>query len=308
MIDDKLLYFLFAAENSSFSKTAAHFFISSTAVSKAIANLEARIGVQLFLRHKNSIELTAQGRAFYENAKFIASDYQNAIEAAKKAGGIQKKPIKIGFSSIYEARLITPVINKFLKKYPKIKVTFTHRSVEQLLQAIDEGSIDIGLTFEKSKVSPSITAVSLYESDYLIGLSKENQLANKQILTSKDLLSETCGYYSQYNSALARQLLLDSASQNGFQINQLKQYETYETLLISVATNQCFAFFPKLFAIPNWFPDITFVPAEKTFSSYQLVALQKKTASRDSESSLLIDFLKREILNSIGINLCGRGH
>nr|WP_054756549.1 LysR family transcriptional regulator [Liquorilactobacillus satsumensis] len=80
-MDDKLKYFLYAAQNLSFTKTAAHFFISTTAVSKAIANLEEKIGFPLFKRRYNSLELTQAGRNFYENARLLHSTMKMPLKA-----------------------------------------------------------------------------------------------------------------------------------------------------------------------------------------------------------------------------------
>lgn len=82
-MDNKLKYFLYAAQYGSFAKTATHFYLSTTAISKAIAKLEAQVGFALFDRHQNAIELTQAGRDFYENAKYIAADYQRAIQAGQ---------------------------------------------------------------------------------------------------------------------------------------------------------------------------------------------------------------------------------
>lgn len=63
-MDEKLRYFLYAAQTLSFKKAAAHFFVSATAVSKGVSSLEDEIGVKLFNRHNNSIELSQAGQHF----------------------------------------------------------------------------------------------------------------------------------------------------------------------------------------------------------------------------------------------------
>lgn len=273
-MDDKLIYFLYTVETLSFAKTASHFYISSTAVSKAIANLEHQTGLTLFNRHHNSIELTAQGRAFYENTKFIQADYNSAVKQSQQIQEASTTHLTIGFSSYYEAAIIVPLINQFKQKH-RLNIKFTHRSIEQLQQGVLDGNLDLAFTFTHFDTSNSKLNTSvLFQSTYTVALSRYNHFANQDKVSLSDLTDLPCGYYSQYNSLIAKQLLV---SEVGVDANRLKQYETYETLLASVATNQCFAFFPDLFNPRNLFPDIVTVPAAEFFNNYEIVVVTGNT-------------------------------
>lgn len=280
-MDDKLKYFLYAAETLNFSKTAEHFFISATAVSKSINNLEDTVGVLLFNRHHNSIELTPAGKAFYENAKFVASDYKTAIESAKQVGVHVQPKITIGFSSLYEAKIIVPLLNNYKQNHVDVIFDFTHRSIEQLHQGLVDGNIDLAYSFGITTDNTNVTNTLLLSSDYMIGVSKYNKFATSTALNINKLQGLSYGYYSQYNSVLAKNLLKQQA--NTVEINNLqyRQFETLETLLSAVASDQCFAFFPDLFSTPHLFPDIVFIPNSNPFSSYQLVQSQLKNSTNN---------------------------
>ncbi len=146
-MDEKLRYFLYAAQTLSFKKAAAHFFVSATAVSKGVSSLEDEIGVKLFNRHNNSIELSQAGQAFYENTKYLLSDYQHAVDIARDSNSTVKKHITIGFSSIYEAELLSLVLNDYVNNHLDVEIKLKHRSVEQLKQAVADRMIDVAFTF-----------------------------------------------------------------------------------------------------------------------------------------------------------------
>ncbi|WP_170999593.1 LysR family transcriptional regulator [Paucilactobacillus kaifaensis] len=270
-MDDKLKYFLYAAETLNFSKTAEHFFISATAVSKSINKLEDTVGVLLFNRHHNSIELTPAGKAFYENAKFVASDYKTAIESARQVDVHVQPKITIGFSSLYEARIIVPILNHYKQNNNGTIFEYTHRSIEQLHQGLADGNIDLAYSFGMMQDQENVTNTLLLASDYTIGISKYNNLATANSLNVQELDNLACGYYSQYNSVSAKNWLDQQAKRAGINNLHYIQFETLETLLSSVANNQCFAFFPDLFSNSHLFPDIVFLPNNNPFSSYQLV-------------------------------------
>lgn len=271
-MDDKLKYFLYAASNLSFSKTASHFFISPAAVSKAIAKLEAQIGFALFERHHNSITLTAAGLDFYENAKFIATDYDNAIQAGQTVARQAGQQLTVGISSIYEARLLTSALNDLRKDHPGLRITVTHRSLEQLAQGVSDNNIDVAYSFGHMAETPNLQTTTLYHSTYMVGVSATSPVAQQKVLTPADLEPLVCGYYSQLTSRNAKRGISEQATRGGFHFKAIQQYDTMEALLLAVATGQCFSFFPDLW--PMDFPSITLLPTKHPFNSYEFVEFE----------------------------------
>ena len=68
---NQLRYFVSAAENRSFTKAAAQYYISQTAVTQQIQALEYTVGVALFDRSSRPISLTPAGKLFLADAKAI---------------------------------------------------------------------------------------------------------------------------------------------------------------------------------------------------------------------------------------------
>lgn len=64
-----LKYFISAAECLNFTRAAKECFITQTAMSQHIANMEKELGFQLFRRNNRNVELTTAGRDFYEQMK-----------------------------------------------------------------------------------------------------------------------------------------------------------------------------------------------------------------------------------------------
>ena len=72
---NKLHIFKSVAQHASFTKAAEQLFISQPAVSKAIRNLEDDYKCAFFIRKRNSIELTDNGKAFLVYANRILDIY-----------------------------------------------------------------------------------------------------------------------------------------------------------------------------------------------------------------------------------------
>ncbi|KRL99490.1 LysR family transcriptional regulator [Liquorilactobacillus satsumensis] len=293
-MDDKLKYFLYAAQNLSFTKTAAHFFISTTAVSKAIANLEEKIGFPLFKRRYNSLELTQAGRNFYENARFIALDYENAIKSGQHLYKDSQPQLTIGFSSLYESWLLTPLLNEF-RQHHKITFNFTQRSIEQLAQGVSHNIIDLAYSFGNLPPLPNLEMTTLHQSNYLVGISCTSSLSHAKVLDPSALQNQTCGYYSQPTSLNAKRWLNAKAQASGYLFKSFKQYETLPALLLAVATDQCFAFFPDFWDKQPFFPEIKLRPTTQPFDSYKFVEFKKRQSSE--LCTLLSSAIKKAFAN-----------
>ena len=86
------------ADAGSFSKAADKMHITAVSVMNQINALEKRIGVKLFERTNQGVELTDAGQSIYYDAKQIMAESETAIDRAKKIAGIEQDVIRIGTS------------------------------------------------------------------------------------------------------------------------------------------------------------------------------------------------------------------
>lgn len=83
---EQLRIFLAVAESSSFTGAAKRLFVSHSTTSRAVAALEAELGVRLFTRDRRTVELTEAGRVLCaESAKLLQA--AEAATAAVRAAG-----------------------------------------------------------------------------------------------------------------------------------------------------------------------------------------------------------------------------
>lgn len=86
------------ADAGSFSKAAEKMYITSVSVMNQMNTLEKRIGVKLFERTNQGVELTEAGQSIYHDAKQIIAASEAAIERARKIAGVEQPVIRIGTS------------------------------------------------------------------------------------------------------------------------------------------------------------------------------------------------------------------
>lgn len=130
---DGLLAFCKVAEHRGFTAAAAALEVTPSALSQAIRNLEARLGVRLLNRNTRSVSLTEAGEVYLAR---IAPALSEVLEAGVQLHDLQGRPsgiLRINAARISIAMVLQPVLAGFLKAYPDVQIELTN----------DEGYVDI---------------------------------------------------------------------------------------------------------------------------------------------------------------------
>ena len=147
--------FISVIETGSFSGGARRMKVGQPAVSKTIAQLEAKLAVRLFVRTTRGLTPTEAGQRFYERAKNAIEAAEDAEFQARGAGASLSGTLRV-YAGVTFARLhIVPVIPEFLAEHPELRldVVLDDRKVDLL-----EEGIDVALRMGRVKDSGAMTA------------------------------------------------------------------------------------------------------------------------------------------------------
>ncbi|MEQ8542740.1 MAG: LysR family transcriptional regulator [Roseitalea porphyridii] len=130
--------FVAAAEASGFTAAARAEGMTPSAVSKLIARLEDRLGARLFNRSTRKLQLTEEGANFYERAKTILAE----IEEAERCAGVGEARaglVRVSVNHPVGMHLVLPRVGAFLDRYPEIEldISLTDRVVDLLDERAD---------------------------------------------------------------------------------------------------------------------------------------------------------------------------
>jgi predicted DNA-binding protein YlxM (UPF0122 family) len=141
-----LQYFVDAIELGSLTKAAEKNFISRPAISQAIRRIEKTLGYDLIAHAKNRLELTDQGRAFYQKAKTSIHLFVQTISESKES----HREINLACSATLAEFLVLPVLSKMkLGSTGQIRIQISTTS--GVRQLIKDGKADIGLLIDDDK-------------------------------------------------------------------------------------------------------------------------------------------------------------
>ena len=142
----KLHIFKIVAKHLSFTKAAEQLFVSQPAVSKAIKNLEEEYKTTLFIRKRNSIELTTEGKSFLLYTNKILAIYSEMDEQFLHKKELFPEFISFGVSTTLSNYIIPKVIAKFRVQFPQTKFEIISDNSANIEGLILNDEIDFGIT------------------------------------------------------------------------------------------------------------------------------------------------------------------
>ncbi|QIZ77639.1 LysR family transcriptional regulator [Ferrimonas lipolytica] len=122
-IANQLALFLDIVQQGSFTKAAALHDMDNSSLSKQIKKLEADLGVQLLNRSTRSFSLTSAGEEILAQAQTVVNTLDQIQDTAAAYHAQPKGALRITTSVSLGQEVVQPVINRFITRYPDIKVT-----------------------------------------------------------------------------------------------------------------------------------------------------------------------------------------
>lgn len=134
--------FYHVVKEGSITAAANTLCVSQPAVSQTIRQLEAALGVTLFLRAQRGIRLTAEGQTLFQ---FVERGYETIMQgehALQSMLELEQGEIHIGASDMTLKYYLLPYLERFHEKYPGVKVNVTNGPTPETLKHLKDGKID----------------------------------------------------------------------------------------------------------------------------------------------------------------------
>jgi len=139
-----LVTFVTTARSGTFTEAAESLGISRSAVGKAIARLEERLGVRLFHRTTRRISLTADGQAYFASCATALEEIASAEACLGSASHLPAGRLRIDMPSSFGRLMILPVLLRICADHPELQLTLTF--TDHFVDPVEEG-IDLLIRF-----------------------------------------------------------------------------------------------------------------------------------------------------------------
>lgn len=143
--------FVAVADAGSFTAAAERMHLTASAVGKAIARLELRLGKRLFARSTRRVTLTDEGEAYLRVCRSVLGELEEAEQVLSYGSETPAGKLRIDLPVSFGRLKVMPVLLPFLARHPDLRpvISFTDRFVD----LIDEG-IDVGVRVAQQDTWP----------------------------------------------------------------------------------------------------------------------------------------------------------
>ena len=137
--------FVRVAEAGSFSAVANEIGTTQSAVSKQVAALERELGAKLFSRTTRSISLTEEGEHYFESARRLVAEIEEAEAGVRKAASQMTGWIRVAASVGFGRLKLMPIVKAFMDANPQVKIDLRlHDGFVDLIEQGIDVSVRIG--------------------------------------------------------------------------------------------------------------------------------------------------------------------
>ena len=131
------------AEAGNITAAASALFISQSAVSQSIKQLEAELQTRLFARNSRGVTLTPDGKMLYEYVRSAIGLLETGEEKLSQSRHLQMGHLTIGASDTVTSQFLLPFLDSFHRQYPAIHIQIISGRSHKVLGLLQSGKVDI---------------------------------------------------------------------------------------------------------------------------------------------------------------------
>lgn len=138
-------YFLAIADCGNINRAASRLFLSPSALSQFLSKLEKRLGIALFVRGKDSFQLTEAGYIYYYSAKQIQNIKDETMQQLRSLMSNAPFNIRIATSGVRSLSFVAYLWPILLKSYPECYFSLSNIESTRIYEQVENGVLDFGI-------------------------------------------------------------------------------------------------------------------------------------------------------------------
>lgn len=182
-------YFIATAEFGQISQAAIHLNISQSAVTSAIQELEGMLGVALFTRTAQGMNLTDSGRHFLNHAYSIQRSVDDALNSPQPDTRVDGT-LKVAASYTVMGYFLPHHLQRLAQWYPELELQLFEDERASIERGLLDGRYDIAVLLTGNLTEPGIAAETLFNSERRLWLPSRHPLGEKADLGLADVAGE----------------------------------------------------------------------------------------------------------------------
>lgn len=183
----QLEYFVAVGKSGSIAAASEKLHVSSPSISTSLGQLEAGLGVNLFVReHAKGLTLTKAGQRFLERTEHVLREADLLMTLAGEISGKIQGILSVGCLMTF-AQIVLPGLRRdFEQTYPDVRIEQTELNQAEIFNHLRRAELDIALTYDLD-IPADLEFLALHELPPYVVLPEEHPLADRDSLSVTDL-------------------------------------------------------------------------------------------------------------------------
>jgi LysR family hydrogen peroxide-inducible transcriptional activator len=139
----QLKYFIALTETEHFGRAASRCFVSQSAFSNAIQELEANLGTQLVDRTNRNVTITATGQEVAVQARLVIGDVESLVEIARGRSEPLTGQLRLGVIPTIAPFVLPDALPRLRKRFPKLELLLAEDQTERIYRRLMDGELDL---------------------------------------------------------------------------------------------------------------------------------------------------------------------
>jgi DNA-binding transcriptional LysR family regulator len=249
----QLLYTIQIAAEKNFSRAAEKLHIAQPSLSQQLSKLEKELGVLLFKRSTNSVELTYAGSVFVDKAQQIVDMADQLRREMEDIADMRKGRLVVGSLPMTGSHILPHVLPVFREAYPNIEIVLIEESTKRLEQLTASGGTDVSL-LSLPLIEPSLAYIPILEEGICLAVPPDHPLSEpeyKDAVIPVSMLRDEPFVLLKKGQGF-RAIAHDLCQSAGFDPRVVFESGNIETVQSLVAAGMGIAFLPKMVTRHDW--------------------------------------------------------
>lgn len=187
----QLEHFVAVAQHLSFTRAAREVHVVQSSLSTSVRQLERELGAVLFERTTRKVALTPAGWALLPVAQRILMEARTARKSVAAVTGMLRGAVALGTIQVLTWVDLPVALSRFHRSHPGVDITLREAPVNELLDALVAGDLDLAcVAHDRTRLPDAVTVLATRDEELVIVAAPGHPLTREQQVRLSDLQGE----------------------------------------------------------------------------------------------------------------------
>jgi LysR family transcriptional regulator for metE and metH len=177
------------AREGSVTAASVKLYVTQSALSHQLHEIETKLGTPLFLRSRRKMILTEAGRQVLSSAQIVIKELSSTEESVRRLANGNEGLLRLSTQCNTCYHWLPDLIRRFKKKYPQVDVQINVEATRDPLHALWNGELDLAIVYA-IPIKKGLKVYPLFHDELMAIMHPQHPLAKKQFLTARDFSRE----------------------------------------------------------------------------------------------------------------------